>query len=215
MPTGTGPRYATATLALVAAAATLVVTACGSLIPPQHVDNPLGLDGAALVVSITDDSARAAALPGLADSTGSASATGSFSDFESPIALGSFSISQPLAGEATVTGPLSEQPDTIVLSDLLLSIEISDASASTSFALTPSGSATLTKTSGNEYAVSVTSFSGDLSADALTALNPIVMTGGFNQVTATLSVTSTSTPDLPIGSSIELRFGTGEGTIGF
>lgn len=209
-PTPSTSRLGTALAALGLCA---LLAACG-LIPDQPVSDPLGLDGRTVSVAVSGDPS----LVGQAlapQAVGSATVTAGFGDVQSPIAPARYELDQPMAAGATVTVASGPAPASIALSDLRLDVTVSDAQGSTTFALTPSADATLTRLSGGSYSVTETSFAVTLSGAQMSALNPILTGGGPNTVSATLTLTATSTPDLPAGSTIALSFGSGSGTIGF
>lgn len=185
-----------------------VLSACG-LIPPQAVSNPLGLDGQTLDVVIAGSSALQV------QAVGQATATGGFADIDSPLSPANFEINQAFASTVRVTVSQGDLPSRIELSNLQLSVSVSDESRSTEFTLEPSGTATLTQLSGSNYSLSELRFSGNLRGSVLNQLNPILTSGGFNTVTASLSLTTNSTPDLPAGSSLTLSFASGSGSVSF
>lgn len=188
----------------------LLLGACSLLIPDQTINDPLGIEGAKVDVAV---GAGSSALTTLATGTGTAS--GSFEDISTPISPASFSVTLPFAGTATVVASSGPQPATITLSDFVLKVTVSDAQNTASFTLTPSVSATLTQTSGTTYSISNVSISGALGSSEVASLNTVITGGGTNSVTATLTLTATSSPDLPAGSTISLTFQGTTATIGF
>lgn len=195
----------------------VVLGACALVRIPVD-SNVLGLDGQTVDMTVTGTSSIAT------QAVASGTATGSFSDIETSITPGFFEIDQALDETATVSVPSGELPAEIELSDLTLSIFLSDASSSTTIdSFTVSGTATLTLTtpttiapaqSSGTYDVSSVSFGATLTGGDLAEVNPIITGGGTNNVTATITATTTSSPDLPVGSVITLGFGVGSGTVG-
>lgn len=185
----------------------LALVAC-SLIPAQTVGDPLGLDFQDFVITMDGSNLSI-------QSVGTSTVTGGFGDIDSPLSPATFDIDQPLAANATVSVTSGTLPSSVELRDLVLEVAISDPMGGATFNLEPSATATLTQQSGPTYAVSSVTFSGKLSGPLLNQLNPIITSGGFNMVVATLRVTSTSSPDLPAGSTVSLSFGEGTGSVSF
>ncbi len=194
-------------LVLVVAAA---LAACG-LIPDQTVNNPFGLDGQSITITI--GAAPAALITPQA--TGSGTVTTSFEDISTPVSPGSISVMIPFAGTATVTASSGPQPPTVTLDSVTLDVTVSDANGSASFTLSPTVSATLTQTSGTNYSIDSLSVDGSLSASEVSQLNSVITGGGTNTATVTVTVNATSTPDLPAGSTIAMTFGSTSAIIGF
>ena len=185
----------------------LALVAC-SLIPAQTVGDPLGLDFQDFVITMGETNLSIQAV-------GTSTVTGGFGDIDSPLSPATFDIDQPLAANATVNVTSGTLPGSIELGDLVLEVTISDNVGEATFNLEPSATATLTQQNGSSYSVSNVTFSGRLSGALLSQLNPIITGGGFNTVVATLRVTSTSSPDLPAGSTVSLSFGEGTGSVSF
>ncbi len=184
------------------------------------VANPLGR-GAGDAVQMT-----IGALPlsrnGEVTKQASASYTGTFGNISTDVAVTSvrqFIICQRIES-ARVEVPGDETlPDTITLHNFRLNVTFSDNLASASFNVAVAGSLVLTRTTGNNYAVTVQN-SGEeqclvatIESGDLGTLAQILTQGGDNTVSVTLTANATSSPGLPDGTRIILTTGLGTGTL--
>jgi hypothetical protein len=203
----------------------VALSACGALIPPQHFDNPVGLQGQKISVPVTGSTATSepTALIPLATGNGSVSAT--FDDVDlSQIPIGISKYQIALGFEDTATVASSTLPKEVKLTNISLEIRVSDNKNGTvTFGnMDYDGSLTLTKTSGNEYTVSGSTnvdlgqiFIAALASNNLSSLLKIIGLNGTNTPNTATAILSFKTDNLPAGSSVTLTISKGQGTVYF
>ncbi len=151
-----------------------------------------------------------------------ASYTGTFSDTNADITISNvrrFIICQRIQSAQVVLPDGSTPPDTITMDGFSLSATFRDSSAQVSFNVSAAGQVTLTRTTGNNYAVTVQASGEDqclvttVESGSLNTLAQIVTQGGDNSVDVTLTANVTSNPGLPDGTRIIFTTGLGTGTL--
>jgi len=148
--------------------------------------------------------------------------TGSFSDTSTNVTISNvhrFIICQRIQSAQVEVPEGASLPDTITLNNFHLSATFSDNQARVTFDVSVAGTATLTHTTGNDYAVTVQGegvdpcLSATVQTGDLNTLAQIVTQGGSNTVDVTLTASVTSDPGLPDGTRIRLTTGLGTGTL--
>ncbi|MEJ5253468.1 MAG: hypothetical protein HPY54_16480 [Chthonomonadetes bacterium] len=151
-----------------------------------------------------------------------ASYTGTFSDTDADITISNvrrFIICQRIQSAQVVLPDGSTLPDTITMDGFSLSATFSDSFAQVSFNVSAAGQVILTRTTGNNYAVTVQGSGEDdclvatVESGNLNTLAQIVTQGGTNTVDVTLTANVTSNPGLPDGTRIIFTTGLGTGTL--
>ncbi|MGQ9487708.1 MAG: hypothetical protein ACUVR7_08065 [Armatimonadota bacterium] len=153
----------------------------------------------------------------------SVSYTDGFSNTSTEINIGNvqrFIINQRIQSSARVVVPGGATlPDTITLRNFFLRATFSDNQGTVNFDASALGTVTLTRTTGDNYAVAIQG-SGEeqslvirLESGNLSTLAQIVTQGGDNTVSFTLTADVTSDPGLPDGSQIIFTTGLGTGTL--
>lgn len=178
----------------------------------EDLADPLGLNGKSVAVGVS--SSGAAVLMPLADGAGTVTAT--FDDFGGlpPFLPTTISFDQPLATTATLSGTTA-YPNSILLSNVKLSVRIWDSQDDLTLNFPAHGSAQLNHLGDGEYSMSNINFSVDLTGSTMMRIHGIISEGGTNNVEAEISLTATSDPDLPEGAAIEMVFGGGQGRVEF
>lgn len=204
------------------------LSACGALIPPQHFDNPIGLQGADISVPVTGSTTTSEPTALIPLATGSGSTSATFDDIDLsqvPIGISKYQIALGFEGTATVTS--STLPAKATLTDVSLDITVSDSKngAVTFPTMTYDGSLTLTKTSGDTYAVSGSTtidqgevnqiFTATVASGTLASLLKIIELDGTNTPNTAVATLNFETDDLSAGSNVTLTISAGTGTVYF
>ncbi len=151
-----------------------------------------------------------------------ASYTGSFPNTSTDVTIGNvrrFVICQRILSAQVEVPEGASLPNTITLQNFRLNATFSDNQAQVTFAVSVTGSITLTHTTGNNYEVTVQGTGTDpclgatVESGDLNTLAQIVTRGGDNTVGVTLTADVTSDPGLPDGTRIILTTGQGTGTL--
>lgn len=201
---------------------TLCITSlfsCSSIIPPQVLQNPLGITGRKVQVEIGTYS----------DLRTTASGLGiiqtNFDDLDTSAIPIDLSASQTLvkvgfADDTRLVTSATSLPCNITLTKLDISITIQDAVQSiTLVTLQVNKVVELEQRKDDLSSYQIMSqdvFVGNsLSAEEAKLLQSIITSGGNNQVIVQVSIQATSVPELPPGSVLTLTFSTSEATVAF
>lgn len=180
------------------------------------ISNPLGLsEGGTLIMGIGTGGRQAET------KQASATYTGSFSNTSTEInvsAVRRFIICQRIQSASVEVPEGATLPNTITLNGFHLNATFSDNQGSASIVADVAGTVTLTRTTGNNYTVTIQGSGEDQCLVAtyegnLNTLAQIVTQGGDNTVEVTLTANVTSGPGLPDGSRIIFTTGLGTGTL--
>ncbi|MEP6754097.1 MAG: hypothetical protein ABJA67_01245 [Chthonomonadales bacterium] len=190
-----------------------MLSGCGALaflVPDQHPRDPLKLNDVPMELVV-------------APATGTASIEKTFPSFKNlsnpPVNPHSFEVNQPVKPGFVVTAPAGTPlPDTITVSNIQFAITATDTDGRI-VTIPPSvlpANITLTHGVGNAY-----SFTGPepifhiSPADHTSQLLSLLTGGGDNTIKAKLSFNLVSTPSLPAGTVLTLRFDEGTSTVKF
>lgn len=209
---------------LLLALAPLLLAGCGAGLKEEGrlpVSNPLGRgvgDSIEMTVGTFPNGRNGAPDTKLAR----ASYTGTFSNVASDVTIGDvrrFIISQRLQSASVNVPGGAPLPETITLNNFRLNATFSDNLAQVQFNVSMTGTVTLTRITGNAYAVTVQGAGNDPCLEAsvdtgnLNTLASIVTQGGDNTVVVLLTANVTSNPGLPDGTIITFVTGLGTGTL--
>lgn len=221
---------------LLLAAAVALLSAC-SVIPPQQVNDPLGLHGEELVVTFapaTSSGVSAAATLGAQSVAGSANGVFEFADLEGGLPINPGTLTNDIDFASVRLSPADETtaPETITLSDAALDIRMWQGAASYEDAAADERVQYLLAAGGPITLERVTCFGIDSScsytvdSDAL-ALGTVKFSGAplgnlmqiiFNAPSPNLGSASFSVqavPETVAGMTLTITLDAAEGTIGF
>ncbi|MCS6831635.1 MAG: hypothetical protein RMM08_00430 [Armatimonadota bacterium] len=183
--------------------------------------NPLGRS-AGETMEMLVGTAPASRNGGAVTRQATANYTGSFANASSNVTIGNvrrFLICQRIQSAQVQVPEGAPLPSTITMNNFHLNATFSDNQAQVTFNVSVTGTVTLTRTTGNNYAVTVQGAGPDpclgatVESGNLNTLAQIVTQGGNNIVQVTLRANVTSSPGLPDGSRILLTTGLGTGTL--
>jgi hypothetical protein len=197
----------------------LLLAACGSIVPPQTLADPIGVKGKRVQVEIgASDSLKTAA-------AGLGILTSSFADIDTSSSPISLNLSQGLfklgfAAETTLDSSATVLPCGIILTDVTINVSLTDSLqtlALPSFRVNKLIELEQNKAEPSKYTiVTKDAFIGIVLSGADAAnLQDILTSGGTNDVRVKVSVQTASVPDLPPGSILTFTFETSEATLTF
>jgi hypothetical protein len=196
-----------------------LLAACSSLIPPQVLQNPIGITGRKVQVEIGASSELRTAAAGLG------TIQTNFADLDTsavPIAL---TASQTLikvgfADDTKLVTSATSLPCNITLTNVDINITLQDAAGSITLPTLHVNKVVeleQRKDDLSSYQIMTQDvFVGNiLSAQEAKQLQDVITSGGSNQVIVQVSIHATSVPELPPGSVLTLTFTTSEATVAF
>ena len=196
-----------------------LLAACSSLIPPQVLQNPIGITGRKVQVEIGASGELRTAAAGLG------SIQSNFPDVDTskiPIALNASQtlIKVGFANSAKLTTSATSLPCNITLTKVDISITIQDAVQSITLPTLHVNKVVELKQQKDDLSsyriVTKDVFVGNvLSSVQAQQLQDAITTGGSNQVLVQVTIQATSVPELPPGSVLTLTFTTSEATVTF
>jgi len=197
----------------------LFLSACGSVIPPQTLPDPIGVKGQQVQVEI------GAANRLRTQASGFGIIRSTFNDIDTSSAPIAINISQSLfkvgfAAETVLDTTATILPCGISLTDVTIDVTLSDSEATytlPSFKVNKLVELEQDKTDLTRYRiVTPDAFVGIvLTGSDVAQLQKIITSGGNNTVEVRVSVQTASVPDLPPGSVMTFTFDTSEAELTF
>ena len=196
-----------------------LLAACSSLIPPQVLQNPIGITGKKVQVEIGATSELRTAAAGLGTTQSS------FSDLDTskiPIALNASQtlIKVGFANDTKLTTSATSLPCNITLTNVDINITLQDAVQSITLPTLHVNKVVELEQQKDDLSsykiVTKDVFVGNvLSSEQAKQLQDVITTGGSNQALVQVTIQATSVPELPPGSVLTLTFTTSEATMTF
>lgn len=197
----------------------LGLAACGSIIPPQTLPDPIGVRGKKVQVEIGAANRLQTAAVGVG------TINSQFADLDTSTFPISINLSQSLfkvgfAAETLLDTSASVLPCGIILTDVRIDVTVRDALQTVklpTFRVNKLVELEQDKTNPKKYTiVTEDAFVGvALKGASVAELQQVMTTGGDNQVDIRVTVQTASVPDLPPGSIMTFTFETSEAMLTF